>query len=76
VLAYRHVNVARCDGETAAIDVPNGHWNGDARDRIAAVRELMGHADLTSTSRYVHATARNTRDVVALLAGKEGETLP
>jgi integrase len=41
---------------------------------IEAVRELMGHADLTATSRYVHATARDKRSVVALLVGNGGET--
>jgi integrase/recombinase XerD len=41
---------------------------------IEAVRELMGHADLASTSRYVHATARDKRSVVALLEGNQRET--
>ena len=47
----------------------------DRGANIEAVRELMGHADLTSTSRYVHASARTKRDVVALL-GKEVEQAP
>jgi site-specific recombinase XerD len=45
----------------------------DGGAHIEAVRELMGHADLSATSRYVHATARDKRAVVALL-GKERET--
>jgi integrase len=41
---------------------------------IEAVREMMGHADLAMTSRYVHATSSDKARAIALLSGNYGET--
>jgi site-specific recombinase XerD len=41
---------------------------------IEAVREMMGHADLAMTSRYVHATSGDKVYAIGLLAGNWGET--
>ncbi|HET7541958.1 MAG TPA: tyrosine-type recombinase/integrase, partial [Polyangiaceae bacterium] len=41
---------------------------------IEAIREMMGHADLTSTARYLHATGSDKRRAIELLAGNWGET--
>ncbi len=42
---------------------------------VEVVRRLLGHKDLASTTRYVHATERDLVAAVALLPGKHGETL-
>ena len=41
---------------------------------IEAVREMMGHADLASTSRYLHATSGDKGRAIGLLEGNYGET--
>jgi site-specific recombinase XerD len=41
---------------------------------VEAVRRLLGHRDLASTTRYVHATERDLMAAVAALPGKGGET--
>jgi integrase len=41
---------------------------------IEAVREMMGHADLASTSIYLHATSGDKVRAIGLLAGNWGET--
>jgi integrase len=41
---------------------------------IEAVREMMGHADLAMTSRYLHATSGDKVRAIGLLAGYWGET--
>jgi integrase len=41
---------------------------------IEAVREMMGHADLAMTSRYLHATSGDKVRAIGLLAGNYGET--
>ena len=41
---------------------------------IEAIREMMGHADLASTARYLHATGSDKRRAIELLAGNWGET--
>jgi len=38
------------------------------------VREMMGHSDLSSTARYLHATSHDKVRAIALLAGNWGET--
>lgn len=39
---------------------------------IEAIRELMGHKDLTTTTRYVHAVAKDKAGVILALDGKLG----
>jgi integrase len=41
---------------------------------IEAVSEMMGHADLAMTSRYLHATSGDKVHAIGLLAGNWGET--
>jgi integrase len=41
---------------------------------VEAVREMMGHSDLSSTARYLHATSHDKVRAIALLAGNWGET--
>jgi integrase len=41
---------------------------------IEAVREMMGHADLATTSRYLHATSGDKQHAIGLLAGNWGAT--
>jgi site-specific recombinase XerD len=41
---------------------------------IEAIREMMGHADLASTARYLHATGGDKRKAIELLEGNWGET--
>lgn len=41
---------------------------------IEAIREMMGHADLSSTARYLHASGSDKRRAIALLEGNWGET--
>ena len=41
---------------------------------IEAIREMMGHADLASTARYLHASGSDKRRAIALLEGNWGET--
>ena len=41
---------------------------------VEAVRRLLGHRDLASTTRYVHATERDMMAAVAALPGNSGET--
>lgn len=41
---------------------------------IEAIREMMGHADLASTARYLHATGSDKRRAIELLEGNWGET--
>ena len=41
---------------------------------IETIRRLLGHKELASTSRYVHATGRDLVAAVALLPGNCGET--
>jgi integrase len=41
---------------------------------IEAVREMMGHADLATTSRYLHATSGEKERAIGLLAGNWGAT--
>jgi integrase len=41
---------------------------------IEAVREMMGHADLAMTSRYLHVTSGDKRTAIGLLEGNYGET--
>jgi integrase/recombinase XerD len=43
---------------------------------IEAVREMMGHADLAMTSRYLHATSGDKRQAIGLLEGNWKETPP
>jgi site-specific recombinase XerD len=41
---------------------------------IEGIREMMGHADLASTARYLHATGSDKRRAIELLEGNWGET--
>jgi integrase len=41
---------------------------------VEAVRRLLGHRDLASTTRHVHATERDMMAAVAALPGNSGET--
>ena len=41
---------------------------------IEAIREMMGHADLASTARYLHATGSDKRRAIELLEGNWGAT--
>ncbi|HXX67337.1 MAG TPA: tyrosine-type recombinase/integrase [Polyangiaceae bacterium] len=41
---------------------------------IEAIREMMGHADLSSTARYLHASGSDKRRAIALLEGNWGKT--
>ncbi len=41
---------------------------------IEAVREMMGHADLANTARYLHATSGDKVQAIGLLSGNWGET--
>jgi integrase len=41
---------------------------------IEAIREMMGHADLASTARYLHASGSDKRRAIELLEGNWGET--
>jgi integrase len=41
---------------------------------IEAIREMMGHADLASTARYLHASGGDKRRAIELLEGNWGET--
>ncbi len=41
---------------------------------IEAIREMMGHADLSSTARYLHVSGSDKRRAIALLEGNWGET--
>jgi len=41
---------------------------------IEAIREMMGHADLASTARYLHATGSDKRKAIEPLEGNWGET--
>jgi integrase len=41
---------------------------------IEAVREMMGHADLATTSRYLHATSNDKVHAIGLLTGNWGAT--
>ena len=39
---------------------------------IEAIREMMGHADLSSTARYLRASGNDKRRAIALLTGQLG----
>jgi hypothetical protein len=44
-----------------------------AAGTVEPVRRLLGHRDLASTTRYVHATKRDLMAAVAVLPGNSGK---